>query len=207
MEKILKYISIGTIVLIMILVYVLVITLRSKKSIESKWKDAVENVKSYSDLYSKSEKSNRAFKLTVEQLKSSNDSIFKELDDTRKTLRIKDSKLESLQYVSSSFLKIDTIHLEDTVFMDDKLHLDTLLYDDWYSLRVGLRYPSEIFIKPEFKSEKHIVVSTRRETVNLPKKFFLFRWFQKKQTVLNIDVVEKNPYVQKQTNRYVEILR
>lgn len=207
MEKILKYISIGTIVLIMILVYVLVITLRSKKSIESKWKDAVENVKSYSDLYSKSEKSNRAFKLTVEQLKSSNDSIFKELDDTRKTLRIKDSKLESLQYVSSSFSKIDTIHLEDTVFMDDKLHLDTLLYDDWYSLRVGLRYPSEIFIKPEFKSEKHIVVSTRRETVNLPKKFFLFRWFQKKQTVLNIDVVEKNPYVQKQTNRYVEILR
>ena len=191
----------------MILGYAWIVTLRGKKSIENKWKDAMENVKSYGDLYSKSENVNRAFKLTVEQLKISNDSIFKELDDTRKTLRIKDSKLKSLQYVSSSFSKIDTIHLEDTVFMDNKLHLDTLLYDDRYSLRVGLRYPSEIFIKPEFKSEKHIVVSTRRETVNPPKRFFLFRWFPKKQTVLSVDVVEKNPYVQKQTNRYVEILR
>lgn len=70
-----------------------------------------------------------------------------------------------------------------------------------------ITFVSDIIVKPEFKSEKHIIVSTRRETVDPPKKFFLFRWFQRKQTVLNIDVVEKNPYVQKQSSRYVEIIK
>lgn len=207
MEKVLRYIFIGALALVLILGYALRITLKSKKTIENEWKNAVENVKSYSDLYSKSENNNRAFKLTIDQLKNSNDSIFQKLNETRKELKIKDSKLQSLQYVSSNFSKEDTIYVPDTIFRDKNLSIDTLLYDDWYSLRVGLNYPSTISIKPEFKSEKHIVVSTRRETVNPPKKFFLLRWFQKKQTVLSVDVVEKNPYVQKQVNRYVEIVR
>jgi hypothetical protein len=56
-------------------------------------------------------------------------------------------------------------------------------------------------------SKKHIAVSTRRETVNPPKKFFLLRWFQKRHTVLNVDVIEKNPYVEGQTSKYVEIIK
>lgn len=207
MEKVLRYVFIGALALVLILGYALRVTLKSKKAIEAEWKNAVENAKSYSDLYSKSESNNRAFKLTIDQLKDSNDSIFQKLDETRKELKVKDSKLQSLQYVSSDFSKADTIYVPDTIFRDKNLSIDTLLYDDWYSLRVGLDYPSTISIKPEFKSEKHIVVSTRRETVNPPKKFFLLRWFQKKQTVLSVDVVEKNPYVQKQVNRYVEIVR
>jgi cell division protein FtsQ len=53
-----------------------------------------------------------------------------------------------------------------------------------------------VAVEPYFKSEKHIIVSSKKETVNPPKKFFLFRWFQKKQIVLHIDVIEKNPYVE-----------
>ena len=64
-----------------------------------------------------------------------------------------------------------------------------------------------IIVQPEFKSEKHIVVSTKKETVNPPKKFFLFRWFQKKQTLIHVDVVEKNPYVENQSSRYIEIMK
>ena len=64
-----------------------------------------------------------------------------------------------------------------------------------------------VAVKPEFKSEKHIIVSTKKETVNPPKKFFLFRWFQKKMKVLHVDVVEKNPYVDGETSRYVEIIK
>lgn len=207
MEKVLRYIFIGTWALVLILGYALRITLKSKKAIEMEWKNAVENVKSYSDLYSKSENSNKAFKLTIDQLKNSNDSIFQKLDETRKELEVRDSKLQSLQYVSSDFSKVDTIYMPDTIFRDKNLSIDTLLYDDWYSLRVGLDFPSTLSIKPEFKSEKHIIVSTRKETVNPPKKFFLLRWLQKKHTVLSVDVVEKNPYVQKQVNRYVEVVR
>ncbi len=197
----------GVAALIVLLATALLLSLKSRKSMERKWKEATENVKAYSEQLGSSEKSNRAFRLTVEQLEASKDSIFQELDRTRKELKVKDSKLQSLQYVSSSFARTDTILLKDTVFRDPSVKIDTTLSDEWYSVRVGLEYPSTIAVKPEFRSVKNIVVSTRRETVDPPKKFFLLRWFQKKQTVLNIDVVEKNPYVKNETNRYVEIIR
>jgi hypothetical protein len=87
------------------------------------------------------------------------------------------------------------------------LAIDTLIGDEWYNLRLGLKYPSMIAVEPDFKSEKHIIVSSKKETVNPPKKFFLFRWFQKRHTVLHIDVVEKNPYIDVKTNKYVEVLK
>lgn len=202
-----KYIYIGVAALIVILVLALIIALKSRSGMERKWKEATENVKAYSEQYNSSESSNRAFKLTIEQLKTSEDSIFQELDAVRKELKIKDSRLQSIQYVASSFSKTDTITLRDTIFRDATISMDTTLSDEWYSVRVGLVYPSTIAVKPEFKSVKNIAVSTRKETVNPPKKFFLLRWLQKKQTVLNVDVVEKNPYVENQSDRYVEIIR
>ncbi len=185
----------------------LIAMIKSKRKTEKKWKEAVENVKAYSEQYSTSEKKNRAFKLTIDQMKYSSDSIFQKLDDVRKELKIKDSKLQSLQWVSSSFSRADTIILKDTLFKDPQVVVDTLVADEWYSVRVGLKYPSTVAVSPMFKSEKSIIVSTRRETVNPAKKFFLFRWFQKKQTVIKVDVVEKNPYVSNQDNRYIEIVR
>lgn len=207
MGQIKKYIYIGIAVLVAGLSLSLWDVTKEKDKIEKEWNTAMENVKSYSEQFSSSENKNRAFKLTIEQLKHSNDSIFKELNNTRNELKVKDSRLQSLLYSSSSFSKADTVVLKDTIFKDSQLAIDTLLHDEWYSVRVGLVYPSTIAVKPEFKSIKHIVVSSRRETVNPPKKFFLFRWFQKKHTVLNIDVIEKNPYVKEQNNRFVEIIK
>lgn len=181
--------------------------MNNNSTLEKKWKDATENVKTYSEINSDLENKNRAFKVTIDQLKYSNDSIFKELDATRKKLNIKDSKVENLLYVYSTFTKVDTICLKDTIFRDTILNVDTLLQDPWYSIKLGLKYPSSIIVEPMFTSTKHIIVSSKKETVNPPKKFFLFRWFQKKHTVLNIDVIEKNPYVKEQTNRYIEIIK
>lgn len=187
---------------------IIVVLLNQRSKTEKKWKEAVENAKAYSELFSNSENKNRAFKLTIDQLKNSSDSIFQKLNEARKELKVKDSKLKSLQYVSSSFSKVDTITLKgDTVFKDPQLSIDTLLSDKWYSVKVGLKYPSTVTIEPKFLSIKYIVVSAKKETVNPPKRFFLFRWFQKKQIRLNVDVVEKNPYVQNQDNRFVEIVR
>lgn len=208
MVKNVKYIYLG-ISLLMVVLFVSIYALFStKRSADKKWKEAVENAKAYSELFCNSEDKNRAFKLTIDQLKNSNDSIFKELNEARKELKVKDSKLKSLQYVSSSFFKVDTITLKgDTIFKDSHVNIDTLLFDDWYSVKVGLKYPSTVTVEPYFKSIKYIVVSAKKETVNPPKRFFLFRWFQKKQIRLNVDVVEKNPYVQNQDNRFVEIVR
>lgn len=203
-----SYLYIGIALLGITSAIITVVLLNQRSKTEKKWKDAVENAKAYSELFSNSENKNRAFKLTIDQLKNSSDSIFQKLNEARKELKVKDSKLKSLQYVSSSFSKVDTITLKgDTVFKDPQLSIDTLLSDKWYSVKVGLKYPSTVTIEPKFLSIKYIVVSAKKETVNPPKRFFLFRWFQKKQIRLNVDVVEKNPYVQNQDNRFVEIVR
>lgn len=208
MNKNVKYFLICGLILSILSVVNNYFLIKSKTSTDKKWKEAVENAKAYSELFSNSESKNRAFKLTIDQLKNSNDSIFQELNEARKELKVKDSKLKSLQYVSSSFSKVDTITLKgDTIFKDSHVNIDTLLSDKWYSVRVGLKYPSTVSIEPKFLSIKYIVVSAKKETVNPPKRFFLFRWFQKKQIRLNFDVVEKNPYVQNQDNRFVEIVR
>lgn len=207
MEKIKKYIHIGMTLLIPILTVALILTVKSRGKIEKRWKESTENVKSYSELFSNSENKNRGFKLTIDQLQYFNDSILRELNETRESLKVKDSKLKSLQYLSSTFIKYDTLIIKDTLFKDPQIQVDTVLSDEWYSIRIGLKYPSTITVNPMFRSVKHIVVSSRRETVNPPKKFFLFRWFQKKHTILNIDVIEKNPYMKEQNSRYIEIIK
>lgn len=207
MKQVKRCIYTCAVAVIVTLAIMLFFTVKSKSNIEKKLKNAVECIKSYDEQFSNSENKNRAFKLTTEQLKSSKDSIFQELNETRAKLKVKESKLRSLQYVSSVFTKTDTIKVPDTIFIGKDTDIDTVVSDEWYSVRVGLKYPSTVIIRPEFKSIKHIVVSTRKETINPPKKFFLFRWFQKRHTVLNVDVIEKNPYIQNQNSRFVEIVK
>lgn len=177
------------------------------KYANGKWETAEANVQAYSMSLSKEGAKNTALRLTVDQLGYFKDSVLQELDKTRKELKIKDKNLKALQSVSSSFSRTDTIILKDTLFKEVSLAVDTVLGDKWYNVRLGLKYPSMIAVKPCFKSEKHIIVSSKKETVNPPKKFWLFRLFQKKHWVVHVDVVEKNPYVDNESSKYVEIIK
>ena len=85
--------------------------------------------------------------------------------------------------------------------------MDTLIGDKWYNAKVSLKYPSTIIVAPKFISEKHIIVSTKKETVNPPKKLWILRLFQKKHTIIKVDVVEKNPYVTNESSRYIEVVK
>jgi hypothetical protein len=200
-----KYLTIAAVVLLV----ALGISCYQTESITDKWKTAEANVKAYSQKLSASDNKNTALQLTCSQLGYFNDSVLKALDETRKELKIKDKNLKALQAVKSKFSKKDTIRITqtDTLFREPTLNLDTLIGDKWYSLRLGLKYPSMIAVEPEFKSEKHIIVSTKKETVDPPKKFFLFRWFQRKHTVLHVDIDEKNPYVKDSKSEYAEIIK
>jgi hypothetical protein len=168
---------------------------------------AEANVKAYGTLLDKERTNSRGLQLTVSQLEYFNDSILKKLDATRNELNIKDKQLKALHYVSSKFAKVDTIEIRDTLFRDPMVSVDTTLSDKWYSLHLGLKYPSTITTDVSFTSEKHIVVSGKKETVNPPKKWWILRIFQKKHTVIMVNVVEKNPYVKNTEDRYVEIIK
>ena len=134
------------------------------KYANEKWETAEANVKAYASLHSEDKKMNVALQLTVDQLSYFKDSVLQELDKTRKELKIKDKNLKALQSVSSSFSRRDTITLRDTLFREPSLSIDTIIGDKWYQLQLGLKYPSMIAVKPYFKSEKHIVVSSKKET-------------------------------------------
>lgn len=195
--------------IIAILLSVVGILWQHNRTISEDWKRAEANVKAYSVQFGKEQQKNTALQLTIDQFGYFKDSILEELNATRKELKIKDSNLKSLQRIASSFSRTDTLIISqvDTLFKEPDLHVDTILGDEWYQLRLGLKYPSTIVVKPHFKSVKHVVVSSKKETVNPPKKFFLFRWFQKKHWVIHVDVIEKNPYAEDETSRYVEIIK
>ena len=177
------------------------------KYANEKWEVATANMKAYDAQLAAEGEKNIALQLTVDQLGYFKDSVLQELDNTRKELKIKDKNLKALQAVKSGFTKRDTITMRDTLFKEPTLAIDTLIGDKWYNVRLGLKYPSMIAIQPYFKSEKHIVVSSKKETVNPPKKFFLFRWFQRKHYVVKVNVKEKNPYVEDESSEYVEIIK
>ena len=200
-----KYFTIALVVLFI----ALGISYYQLSTVSEKWEKAEANVKAYSQRLSDSKDKNTALQLTCDQLSYFNDSVLQALNATRNELKIKDKNLKALQAVSSKFSRKDTIRITqiDTLFKEPTLNIDTLIGDKWYCLRLGLKYPSMIAVEPEFKSEKHIIVSTKKETVDPPKKFFLLRWFQKKQRVLHIDVIEKNPYIENSNSEYVEIIK
>ena len=148
----------------------------------------------------------RAFKFTIEQLNYYNDSILQKMNDVRKELKIKDKNIKQLQYLLSVSTKKDTVLFTDTIFRDKSLALDTVIGDKWYNIRLGLKYPNLIYTEPTFTSEKYIIVNKKKETVNPPKKFFLFRWFQKKHWIMEVHIKEKNPYIKEIDNKFVEII-
>lgn len=190
----------------MILIVMLLISYRGKCTMEDNWEVATANVKAYDHLLSSTKDKNVAYQLTIDQLNSVNDSALKELNNLRKQLKVKDGSLKSMQSITATLEKVDTIILKDTVFKEQMV-LDTLLHDDWYRAKLRLCYPDTIILSPSFRSEKSIIVSTKKETVNTPKRWWLLRLFQKKHKVLHVDVIESNPYVLKGESRYIEILK
>ena len=208
MSEIKKYIGLIMLTAIVVEAFFLKQAVNKAKQMEDNWKTAQANVKAYDELLSDSKQKNVAFQLTTDQLTNAKDSVIRELEETRKQLKIKEKNVKAEQYIASSFSRIDTIKLAgDTVFKDRELAVDTLIGDSWYNAKVSLKYPSTVVIQPTFKSEKNIIVSTKKETVNPPKKLWILRLFQKKHTVLKIDVIEKNPYVSNEESRYVEIIK
>lgn len=194
------------IILILILVGAVAYLSYQNKQLLTKYETSIENIKAYDAQLSGLKDNNRVFKLTIDQLNYSNDSIINRMKEVQKELGIKDKRLQQLQYEASHAQRTDTITLKDTLFRDPQLRLDTIVGDKWFKTNLHLEFPSTIALKPEIELERYTFINGKRETVNPPKKFFLFRWFQKKHTVVEVNVREMNPYVKNKTQRFIQII-
>lgn len=195
------------VILILILVGAVAYLSYQNKQLTIKYETSIKNIKAYDAQLSGLKDNNRVFKLTIDQLNYYNDSIINRMKEVQKELGIKDKRLQQLQYEASHAQRHDTIVLRDTLFRDPQLRLDTIVGDKWFKTNLHLEFPSTIALKPEIELERYTFINGKRETVNPPKKFFLFRWFQKKMTVVTVTVKEKNPYVKNKESRYVEIIK
>lgn len=201
-----KYIRIGVIVLTSLLAVSTYIFYNRNQNLKKEISVSMSNQKAFIAENSSLKEENRVFKFTVEQLNYYNDSILQKMNEVRKELKIKNKDLKQMQYLLSEATKKDTIVFRDTLFREPTLDIDTIIGDKWYSIRLGLKYPNLIITNPTFISEKYIIVNKKKETINPPKKFFLFRWFQRKHWVMEVNIKEKNPYIKEVNNKFVEII-
>ena len=201
-----KYIRIGIVILMSLLAVSIYTLYNRNQDLEEVISVSMSNQKAFIADNSSLKEENRVFKFTVEQLNYYNDSILEKMNEVRKELKIKDDNLKQMQYLLSEATKKDTIVFRDPLFREPTLNIDTLVGDKWYQMKLGLKYPSTITTYPKFVSEKYIITSLKKETINPPKKCWLLRLFQKKHKVLEVEVVEKSPYIENKQQRFIEIV-
>lgn len=202
-----KYIRIGIVILVSLLAISTYTLYTNNQKLKEEISISMSNQKAFIAENSSLKEENRVFKFTIEQLNYYNDSILQKMNEVRKELKIKDKDLKQMQYLLSKAQKKDTIVFRDTLFREPTLKIDTLLGDRWYQMKLGLRYPSTIITEPKFVSEKYVIVDYKKETINPPKKCAIARWFQKKHKVVEVEVVEKNPYIENKQQRFIEIVK
>lgn len=201
--KKLVYILIGVIILVGTSMYWLY---NKYQKLNTKYQTSIENTKAFDTELSGLKDDTRAYRLSIQQLNYFNDSITKKMNEVRKELGIKDSKIKQMQYKLSHVEKTDSMVLPDTIFVNS-FKLDTIIGDEWYKNHITMKYPNYIKFTPKFKLESFLFVDAKKETVEPPKKFFLLRWFQKKHTILNITIKENNPYVETDRQKFIEIIK
>ena len=202
-KQIWQYIVIGVFIA---LITIIVILYNSYQNSQESLKESRNNEKAYQIENLNLKDDSRMFMFHIEQLSYYNDSITDKLNAERKNLKIKDKQIVQLQYMLSKVQKIDTITLVDTIFTPT-VDLDTTIGDKWYSLNLKLKYPSSIIVAPTFSSEKMVFMYLKKETINPPKKTWLGRLFQKKHKVMEVKVLESNPYIENKQNRFIEIVK
>lgn len=193
------------IIAIIILALGLSIIYHKYQKLQEDYSISQANVKAYDVQLSNKNKEIRVFQITEDQLQNMNDSIIVRMDSLRKVLKLKPKTIQTISYQERVVTKSDTINSVDTLFRND-LHYDTIVGDNWVSNRIKLDYPKRIEVNTNITLQNYIIVHKQKETINPPKKFFLFRWFQKKQEVLKVEVIENNPYVQNKTSKFIQVL-
>lgn len=201
-----RYIQIIAAILISVLGVTTYIQYEKVKSLNIELSISKSNEKAFIEENNELKDRNLAFKFTIDQINYLNDSLITKMNEVRKELKIKDKDLKQMQYLLSTAQKTDTIVFRDTLFRDRNLQIDTLVGDEWYNIKLGLKYPNCITTTPTFKSEKYIVTSSRKETIKPPKKCAIARWFQKKHKVVEVIIHEKNPYITNKETRFIEIV-
>ena len=164
----------------------------------------LQNVEAYRASNSGLEEEIKVYKMSINDLEMSKDTLDKKLMSTLQDLKIAKNKISSLQYQLKKASRIDTIIIPDTILVKDA-SVDTTLGDSWYSLRLQMQYPSTIITEPTFNSEQYVYIYNKKEYVGGKSKCFFINWFKKKYISTEVKVEEKNPYINTIEQKFIKI--
>lgn len=159
--------------------------------------------KSYSRVIMDSDDERTVFRMRISDLEVTGDSLICVLDSMRRQIGIRDKRLREMHHRVTYVERTDTIYLSDSIFISG---LDTTITDGWVSTHLKIDVPNKITHSVSVRNQTDLFVTTKRETINPPRKFFLFRLFQKKHTVVTVVAKEGNPWCQTAESRHVEIV-
>lgn len=205
-EKMLIALVIALSILLCISIYIDRCRIAQNKSNEA-------NLKAYIALNDTLSSTNRMFEFKASQLNYINDSLVNQMNTIRKNIGVKDKNLKGLGYIKS------TVRIHDTVFVnrirdgDKTLSIDTVINKKWYQIEIDYKggrcneCKDTLIVSPKVSSEKYVVISTSKEYVDAPKKWWLQRIFQKKEEVVDVKVVETNPYIYSDHERFIKVIK
>ena len=210
-SNVLKYI-VKTLVVVAILALIIIVVRRCK-SAEDKLEGYETNWIALSNENNKNAKSSKLYEFKLSQLKYINDSLMNAMDSVRRSLNIKDKNTKGLGYVKSTILIHDTVLVNRIRDGDKTISIDTTINKKWYQIQLDYRgskcneCKDTLIVSPKVTSEKYVVISTQKEYVDTPKKFWIQRIFQKKDEVIDVKVVETNPYIYSNEDRFVKVIK
>ena len=94
----------------------------------------------------------------------------------------------------------------DSLIKDIDFKLDTVVGDEWAKLKLGLEFPNKIQTEYSFKNETMVFSSSRKETIDPPKKCWLLRLFQKKHIITDVEIIQNNPYCENDIHKHIKIV-
>ena len=167
---------------------------------------AIQNNKAYESQMNILNEENKVFQFAIEQLEYISDTSIRKLDSMRKELKIKDRQIKQMSNVKERIYITNTFNVTDTIFKEPNFTLDTCLGDKWYTNCLHLEYPNQISSELDVNTDLNCFIHTKRETINPPCKTWIGRLFQRKHTVINVDVVENNPHSNVKEVKFIKIL-
>ena len=202
-----KYIKIGKLVLLVVAVGLVWYYIADYRKLKSDNEIMGKNIKALMEQYDDLEAENYELMFTLEEYNYYSDSLLERLRMTQDELNIKDKELRYVQSLNTTLVRYDTVMFSerDTLFVEG-LCIDTTIGDRYISNRLMLEYPSRVELSTLVRSEKDVLITQERETVQPPKRCWLGRLFQRKHDVIKVHVKEHNPYVDKTEELFIKII-
>lgn len=168
--------------------------------------DEINNRRQYEAIANSLENDNRVLKLDISDLRHSNDSLVTSLEETRKSLRIKENDLKWA--ISNQTVIRDTITEYLPAEKVDSVNFTVVLKPNELTTFTIVRDNTRVTCIPEIYNGQSLFIYSKKEYRNPDKNFFqrLFTFDWKKDKINRYEILNSNPIIQTTATRVIEII-